>query len=162
MPVILRHGRLGVRKIRIVSRGYRHVVGYRVPADNKSARMYTSTSYCTLKHSGIFNRIALALIIGCLRSLQFRSTFNGVLQIHFQAVRQTVRDCLAQCVAPVERQLLHPGNVLDRVFCRHRGICDNVGAILLSVLLHYPLQHLATAVVIEVCVYIRQRDTVRV
>ena len=78
------------------------------------------------------------------------------------AAFETFLNGLAEGVADGQRHFLHARYVLDAVLRGHRGVGDDVGAVLVAVFVHHPLQHLAAAVVVEVGVDIRQGDTVGV
>ena len=69
---------------------------------------------------------------------------------------------LAEPVRLREGEFLHAGHILDRELRGHRAVGDDVGDLLLAVLLRHPVEHAAAAVVVEVDVDIGQRDAVRI
>ena len=166
MSVVLRAVGLGSLKVRVVGCRHRHVVAYRVATDNKSASVDTSSANRSLQHLCVFHRVGYAWVGRCLSLLQFTHGFDGIHQIHLRRlsvyVWQTVGDSLTQCIRYSQRHILYSGHILDRVLGGHRCVGDDVCAVLVSVLIHYPLQHLSATVVIEVGIDIRQRDTVGV
>ena len=131
--------------------------------------MDTGASYGAFEHTGIFDGIGFAWVgrYGCL--LQLRTYGIAVLVVGkivgkfwFHPVRQAFGHGLTESIAAFEWQLFDPCHVLDGVLGRHGAIGDDMGAVFVAVLVHDPLQHLATSVVVEVGVYIRERDSVRI
>ena len=162
MTVVLGYCRLQSRKIRVIGSRYRHPVADRVSADDESAGMDTRATDGALQHLGIFDGIALAGVGGVFCLSQLRRILDGIGKIHLRAVRQSVWNRLAERIRLVERQLLYSGHVLDGVLRCHRTVCNNVGTVLMTVLIHYPAQDLASSIIIKVGIDIRQVDTVRV
>ena len=160
VTVVLGYCRLQSREIRVIGGRYRHPVADRVAADDESAGMDTRAADGTLEHTGILDGIALAGVAGVFCLLQLRGIFDGVGKVHLRSVGQTVGNRLAECIRLVQRQLLYARHILDGVLGGHRTVCNNVGTVLVTVLIHYPAQHLASAVVIEVGIDIRQVHTV--
>ena len=93
---------------------------------------------------------------------ELRHLLDHVGQVDLIAAGQTVGDGLAQGVRRGQRQLLYARDILNTVLRGHRGVGDDVGAVLVTVLVLDPLQHTAAAVVVEVGIDIGQRDTVGV
>ena len=160
MAVVLRYRRLQSREIRVISSRYRHPVADRVAADDESAGMDTRASDGSLEHLGILDGIALARIVGELCLAQLWGIFDGIGQVHLGTVRQTVWDSLAECIRLIQRQLLYSRHVLDGVLRRHGTVGNDMGTVLMTVLIHYPSQHLASAVIIKVGINIRKVHTV--
>ena len=128
--------------------------------------MNTRTSHRTLEHLGIFDSICQLRITGSLSLLKFAHGLDGVGKVHLRCLainlRQTIRNGLTQGIRFSQRQLLDTGHILDRVLCGHRGIGNDMGTVLVTVLIFHPFQHLAAPVVVEVGIDIRERDTVGV
>ena len=118
--------------------------------------MNTCAAHRSLQHLGILDGIGHLRITRGLGLLQLTRTLDGIGQIHLHAIGQTVGNSLTQCIRIGQRQLLHTRHILDRVLRSHRGISDDMGTVLMSILVHHPLQHLTTTIVIEVGIDIGQ------
>ena len=162
MAVVLCDSRLTVWEVGVISCRDRHMIRNRVTTDDKAAGMNTCSSNLSFQLLGIFDGVCFAEIGRELSHLQLRRTGDSILQVHLHAIRQTVGDCLTKGITPIQRQILHTGHILDTVLSGHCAVGDNMGTVLVSVLIHYPLQHLASSIVLEVGIDIRQRDTVGV
>ena len=149
-----------VREVWVGSGRDWHPVADRVATDDEPTGVDSRSANGSLQHLGIFDSIAFTHILANFGILQLWRTFDGIFQVHLHAVGQAFGDGLAEIVRYIQRKALHTGNILDGILRRHRGIGDDMRAILWPVFLHYPLQHLATAVVVEVGVYIRKVHTV--
>ena len=116
---------------------------YRVTADNEATSVKTRSSHGTFQYLGILNGVPFTRVIGDFRLLQLGSVLDGIGQVHLRglAVRtigQTIRDSLAQLVGTLQWQSLHTGHVFQGVLGGHRGIGNNVGAILVAIFVHHP------------------------
>ena len=160
MAVVLRYRRLQSREIRVIGSRYRHPVADRVAADDESAGMDTRASDGSLEHLGILDGIALAGIVGELCLAQLWGIFDGIGQVHLGTVWQSVWDSLAECIRLIQRQLLDTRHVLDGVLRRHGTVGNDMRTVLMTVLIHYPSQHLASTVIIKVGINIRKVHTV--
>ena len=136
------------------------MVADRITADDEAAGMDTRASHRTLEHLGIFDGIGQLRITGSLGLLEFANGFDGIGEIHLRRlavnIRQTIRDGLAQGIRFSQRQFLDTGHVLDGVLRGHRGIGDDMGTVLMTVLILHPLQHLTSSVIVEVGINIRE------
>ena len=146
----------------VLSGRYGHPVADGIAADDGAAGMDAGVAHGALEHAGILDGVAGTDIGRHLGIAQFGHAFDGIVEVHLHAVGQTVGDGLAQAVALLQGQLLHPGHVLDGVLRGHTAVGDDMGHLVVPILVLHPLQHTATAVVIEVGVDIGQRDTVGV
>lgn len=162
MAIILGHGCLQTREVWVVGSRYRYPVADRVTTNNEATSMNTCSSHGALEHLGIFDGVALAYIRREFCLLQFGGVLDGIGQIHLRSIRQSVRNRLTKGIRPVEWQFLHTRHILDGVLGGHTAIGDDMGTILVSILIHHPSQHLASTIVIEVGINIRQVDTVRI
>ena len=124
--------------------------------------MDTRASDGSLQHLGIFDGIALTRVAGVLSLLQLWRIFDGIGKIHLRTIWQSVGYRLAQCIRLVQWQLLHSGHVLDGVLGGHRTVCNDMGTVLVTILIHHPSQHLTSTIIIEVGINIRKVHTVRV
>ena len=166
VTVVLRTVGLLVLEVRIVGSRYRNPVANRVTADDKATSMDTRTSDRALQHLGIFDGIAKGRVFAGLSIAQFRNGLDGIRQIHLRSlavnIGQTVGNGLAQGVDHIQRNLLHTCHILDTILRSHCGIGNDMGTVLVTILVLHPFQDTATSVVIEVRINIRQRDTVRI
>ena len=94
-----------------------------------------------------------------LRHLLWHRAFN---RLDLPFLESSVRHEAFDFVHDAKRHFLRTTYVGDSRLCCHRTISDDVRHLLHAVLLSHPVEHLATAVVVEVHVDIRERDTVRV
>ena len=162
VAVILRAEQLVAGIGLVLSGRYGHPVADGIAADDGAAGMDAGVAHGALEHAGILDGVAGTDIGRHLGIAQFGHAFDGIVEVHLHAVGQTVGDGLAQAVALLQGQLLHPGHVLDGVLRGHTAVGDDMGHLVVPILVLHPLQHTATAVVIEVGVDIGQRDTVGV
>ena len=162
MSVILCHGSLHIGEVRIVGSTHRHMVAYRIAADDEAAGMNADISHRTLQHLCIFDGVGLLNVSRGFGLGYGRHRLDDVGQIHLQTVRQAVGDGLAERIGLVEREFLHTGHILDGILRGHSAVGDDMCTVLMPVLVHHPAQHLAATVIIEVGIDIRQGDTVRV
>ena len=122
--------------------------------------MNTRSTNSTLKHLGIFNRVAQRSIIAGLSIAKFWGTFYRIRQIHLHALWQTVGNSLTQSIDNTQGHFLHTRHIFNRVLGSHRGIGNDVGTVLMTILIFHPFQHASTTIVIKVGIDIGQRDTV--
>ena len=92
--------------------------------------------------------------------MQLRSGLDGIGKVHLHSVGQAIGNGLTEGVGHVEGKSLHTGHILDGVLCGHRTVGDDMSAILMSVLVHHPLQHTSAPIVIKVGIDIREVYTV--
>ena len=159
MTVVLCNGSLLSREIRIVCRTDWNMLRYRVATDDKSTGMYAGTTNIALQHSGIFDGVCKHGVGTGLCLLQFHGTLDGIGKVHLQILSvqtESVRNGFAKCISFVQRQFLNSGHILYTVLSGHGGVCDDVGAVLLAVLVHYPLEDTSSSIVVKVGIYIRQ------
>ena len=156
MSVILRTVSLDILEVRVISRRYRHMVADRVTANNKTTGMDARASDISLQHFGILNGVPQLRVgrVFCLS--QFWSTFDGIRKVHFHAVRQTVGNGLDQIVHNLQWHFLHTRHIFERVLRCHGGIRNDVGTVLMPILILHPFQHFTTSIIIEVSINIRQ------
>ena len=162
MAIILRYRTLQVGKIWVVGSRDGHPIADGVAANDKTTSVNTNPSNRTLKLLGILNGIAFLRIDRHLCIAQLRRTLDGIGQIHLHAVWQTLRNGLFEGIRPVERQFLHTRHIGNGVLRGHTSISDDVGTVLVAILIHHPSKHLTSSVIIEVGVDIRKVHTVRV
>ena len=162
MSVILRHGSLDSGEIGVVCGAHGHVVAYGIAADDESAGVDADVAHRALQHLGILDGVGFLWIQRCLCLGNGRNGLDDILQIHLQPVWQAVRNSLAEGVGLGEGIFLHACHILDGVLRSHRAVGDDVGAVLVPILVHDPPQHFAAAIIVKVGVNIRQRDTVGV
>ena len=162
MSVILCDCCLYTREVGVVGSGYGNVHADGVAADDESAGMDACASDCSFQLAGILDGVGFLGVLACFGCLQGRRADDGILEVHLHAVGQAVGDGFAEHVALLQRQFLHACHILDAVLGGHGGVGDDVGAVFVPVLVHHPLQHLASSVVVKVGVDIGQRDTVGV
>ena len=124
--------------------------------------MDTRTANGSFKHLGIFDGVAQSRVHRSLSVTQLRSTLDGVGQIHLQPIGQAIGDSPTKGIGDIERHFLYTRYILDGVLRGHRGIGDDMRAVLVAVLVLHPLQHSSSSIVIEVGIDIGQRDTVGV
>ena len=128
--------------------------------------MDAGTTDGALEHLRIFDGVGQHGVGRGFGVAQLGHGLDGIRQVHLRRlavdVGQSVGNGLAQRVRHRQGQLLYAGHVLDAVLRGHRGVGDDVGAVLVTVLVLYPLQHAASAIVVEVGIDIGQRDTVGV
>ena len=121
---------------------------------HEAAGMNARTTHSSLEHLGIFDGVGQSGIRRCLGFLQLTHGTNGVRKIHLRRlatnIGQAVGDSLAQGIRHRQRHLLHACHILDAILRGHRGISDDMGAVLMTVFVFHPLQHTATTVVVEV------------
>ena len=160
---VLRDDELFLRFLVLGSRD-RHPVGDVIAADDGATGMDTRVADVALEHLGVFDGVAQQRVGRDSRLLQLRHGSDSVGEVHLRRlavyIGQTVGDGLAETVGDVERHFLHTGHILDGQLGSHRAVSDDVGHLLLSVLVGYPLQHASAPVVVEVNVYIGQRYAV--
>ena len=153
---------VGLRTLEVwvIGRRDRHMVRDRITADDEATGMDTRAAHRALEHLRIFDGVRHLRIGRGLSLLQFTHGLDGIGEVHLRRlaihIRQTVRDRLTQGVRVGQRQFLHTCHVLDGVLRRHRGVGDDMGAVLMTVLVHHPFQHLSATVVVEVGIDIRQ------
>ena len=162
VSVVLCHGGLDVGEVGVVGGRDGHMVRDGVTADDEAAGVDAGVAHGALKHLGVFYGVAFSDVCRGLCLLQFPDTLQGVAEVHLHSVGQALGYCLAQRVCLGQRQFLHACDILYRVLRRHGAVCDDMCAVLVSVFVHHPLQHLSSAVVVKVGVDIRQGDTVGV
>ena len=156
MTIILCTVGLGVLEVGIVSSGHRHPVANRVAADDEATGMNTRTTNCSLQHLGILDRIAQGRVIAGLSIAQFGRTLDSVGKVHLHAIGQTVGNGLAQGINNTQRHFLHTCHILDRVLGGHCGVSNDMRAVLMTILILNPFQHLASSVIVEVGIDIGQ------
>ena len=121
--------------------------------------MNTRTAHVAFEHLGIAHRVAQNGVVRLRRSLQFGDILDCIRQVEL-LVGNLVGHQFAEAIGLREQQLLHARHVLDRHLGGHRTVGDDVGDLLLAVLLRHPVEHATAAVVVEIDVDIGQRDTV--
>ena len=162
MTVILCHVTLPVGEVGVVCRRHGHPVADRVAANDEAAGVNAGSTDGTLKHPRVFYGVALPRIHGAFRLAKLRRALDGIGEIHLHAVGQAVGNGFLQLIGARQWQLLHSRHVGNGVFRRHARIGNDMRAIVLAILVHYPLQDLSATVIIEVGIDIREVDTVRV
>ena len=162
MTIIL--SAVGFRSLEIGVVGGRkwHMIANRVTADDETTGVYACTSHRSLQHLGIFYSVRQRLVVAHLCLLQFLGALYCIRQVHLHAVGQAVGNCLAQGVRHRYWHLLHSRHVLQRVLRCHRGVGDDMRAVLVAVFVLHPFKHLSAPVIVEVGIDIGQGDTVGV
>ena len=161
-------GTIGLRvlEVGVVSSADRHPVTNRVATDDEATGMDTRTSHRAFEHLGILDGVGESNVVGSLSLTQLGNSFDGIDQIHLRRlavhVGQTVGYGLAQRIGNGQGHLLYTRHILDGILRSHRSVGDDMGTVLVTILVLYPLQHLTTAIVVEVGIDIGQRDTVGV
>ena len=160
VAVVLGAVGLSILEVGVVGSRDGHPVRYRVTADNEATGMDTRATHRALQHLGILDGVTQRLVGRSLSLLQLPDSLDGVRQIHLRRlaidIGQTVGNGLTQGIRHGNRHLLHTSHVLDRVLRGHGGIGDDMCTVLVTVLIHHPLQHLAATIVVEVGIDIRQ------
>ena len=156
MSIILRTVGLGALEVWVIGRRYGDVIRYRVTTDNESASMNTCAAHRSLQHLRVFDGVCQLWVGRTLCFSQLRHIFDGVGQIHLRPFWQTVWDSLAKSVRHRQRQFFHTSDILNGILRCHGGISDDMGTVLMSILVHHPLQHLTTTIVVEVGIDIGQ------
>ena len=123
--------------------------------------MNTGTAHIALKHLGKLDGVTQTFIVRCGGLLYLRDALQHVAQIHLAGlavgiIGQAVRNSLAEVVGYVQRYLKHTCHILDCHLGSHGAVGDDMGHLLLSVLLGHPLKHAAAAVIIKVHIDIRE------
>ena len=162
VSVVLRAEQLVSRVGLVLGGGHRHPVADIVAADDGAAGVDACIAHGALEHLGILDGVAQLRVVRHLGLPQFGHRLDGVLQVHLQSLGQSVGNGLAEPVGYLEGQTLHPRHILDGVFGGHGAVGDDMRHLLVSVLVFHPLENFSAAVVIEVGIDIRQRDTVGV
>ena len=158
---------LGVLEVGVVGSTHRHPVADGVAADDESASVDACAANGALEHLGVLDGVGLCGVDAGFSFLQLARTFNSIGEVHLHVfarlrVLQSVGDSLAPGVAQGQGHLLHACHILDAVLRGHRGIGDDMCAVLVAILLFHPLQHASASVVVEVSIDIGQGDTVGV
>ena len=167
MTIILRTIGLGTLEVGVVGCRDRNMVRNRVTADDKATGVNTCASHRTLEHLGIFDGIGEGLVRRSFRLTQFRHILDGIGKVHLRAlairtVWQTIGNSLTKGIGDRKGHLLDAGHILDGVLRGHCGVGNDMGTILVTILIFHPFQHLTAPIVIEVGIDIRERDTVRI
>ena len=154
MSVILRAVGLLVLEVGVVGRADGNPVADGVAADDETTGMNARTTHSALEHLGIFDGVGQSGIRRSLGLLQLTHGTNGVRKIHLRRlasnIGQAVGDSLAERIRHRQRHLLHTCHILDAILRGHRGVSDDMGAVLMTVFVFHPLQHTAATVVVEV------------
>ncbi len=95
MAVVLRDITLQLGEVRVISSGDGHPVADGVTTDDEAAGMDAGAADGAFQHAGVLDGVALARVGRGLGLTQFRRTLDGIVEIHLQAVGQTVGDGLA-------------------------------------------------------------------
>ena len=148
-------------RLLVIGGAHGYPVGDVVAADDGATGMHARAAHVALEHLGILHRVAHQGVGRGLGSLQLGHVGNGIGQVKL-LVRYLVGHELAEAVALREGELLHAGHILDGHLGSHGAVGDDVGHLLLAILLGHPAEHLAAAIVVEIHVDIRQGDTVGV
>jgi len=143
-----------------------------VPSNYYGTGVYTGVPDCSLKFLGIFKGILNTRnirVFVCL--LHLRNQFHTVLHsylhllglllhltvlicIFLNLLRETVGNKFGKAVTLRKGYLLYSGHILYGTLGGHCAECNHVGYVVFSIFLLHILQHLATAVIIKVHVYI--------
>ncbi|MPM46385.1 hypothetical protein SDC9_93085 [bioreactor metagenome] len=158
---VLRHKQLFLCFL-VVSSAYRDNVGYIGLSDNNATGVYSGTANVPLEHLSIFERIPDQRVGVVGGFFEFRNVFNGFPKIYFFYVGNPVGNQFCQPVCFCQRQFMHAGHITDRRFCSHSPVGDDAGDLFESVLFSNPLEYFVAAFVVEINVYVRHGDTVRV
>ena len=166
VTIVLRTVGLLVLEVRVVGRADRNPVADGIAADNEAAGMNTRAANGTLKHFCIFDGVGQYGIRRGFGLPQLTNGTDSIGKVHLRSlainIGQTVRNSLAQTVRLCQRQFLYACYILDGVLRSHRCIGDDMGTVLMAILILNPFQHTATTVVVEVGIDIRQRNAVGV
>ena len=156
VSVVLRDGCLAVGEVRVVGSGDGDVVADGVAADDESAGVDACVADGSFELEGVLDGVGFLLVPRVLCFFQLGCGADVVLQCRFLAVGQAVWHGFAPGVDGGERYFLDSSYVLEAALGCHGSVGDDVCAVFGAVLVHDPLQHLASAVVVEVGVDIGQ------
>ena len=165
-------------------KGDRNIVGEVAPSDDHRAGVYSDLSYASFQLDGIFKDILYRIRPVLVFVLEFGQIFHAVLEIGleflflldlllrpvllpdrffgFRLENRLVRHHLGEPCRFLYRKPADPRHILYRALGGHCAECDNVRYVILAVGLLDVLECTVAALIIEVDVYIRHRDTVRV
>ena len=165
MTIVLRTVDFLTLEVRVISRRYWYPVADRISTNDEATGVNTCSTYSSLEHLCVFYSVTQLRVRTTFRFLQLRCNLYRVRKVHLQIllclrIFQSVRNSLTKGIRYVERNFLYSCHILQRLLRSHRTICNNVCTVLVSVLILNPLQHTTTTIVIEVCINIRQRNTV--
>ena len=165
MTIVLRTVDFLTLEVRVISRRYWYPVADRISTNDEATGVDTCSADSSLEHLCVFYSVTQLRVRTTFRFLQRRCNLYRVRKVHLQIllclrIFQSVRNSLTKGIRYVERNFLYSCHILQRLLRSHRTICNNVCTVLVSVLILNPLQHTTTTIVIEVCIDIRQRNTV--
>ena len=151
----------------VVGDGDRHPVADGVAADDEAAGMNARVSHVSFEHFGIANRVVNQRVGRGFGFAKFGNGSDGIGQVqlgHFAvlAFGEFVGNEFAEFHRVVTRKFLHTCHISEGEFRRHGAVGDDVSHVVFAIFLRDPVQDAAAAVVVEIDVNIRERDTVRI
>ena len=125
--------------------------------------MHTRLAHLTFELLGIFECVAdgLRSLLGLALELG-HGTIHRVERSLALLLVDAVGNHLCESVAILNRHAHHTRNVLDGEFGSHRTIGHNLCHTFLAILLGHIVEYVGAAVLVEVNIDIRERDTVGV
>ena len=158
-------------QLRVIDARQRCELRQVVRADDDAAGVDTYLAIGVLQLLGVLQHLAHIRLAHLKLVLQLVHVLVAVLQVHFRALAFLVLDVVGEiAVGDIrfqfchlrQRQSLHAPHVGYRALGCHLAVGYDMRHMRLAVALRHPIDDLRTPHIIEVGVYIRQRDTVGV
>ena len=129
--------------------------------------MHTGVTHIAFETLGIFKGLAYEIVLrrefrSKLRDIFITVTEIGLKSLSVGTVGHALGHKVGQAVTFRQRKLLDTRHILDSRLGGHGAERDNMGHLLLAVTLCHIMEHISAAIIVEVDVDIRQRDTVGV